>query len=230
MVHYDGMRWSRIETGRSEDLWGIFGFSPDDLWIVGGDPFDGDPIVLHYDGAIFEAETIAASDNPGGAHALFKVWGASGTLFAVGQKGLILGRSSDSWTTMSAGALADQDFVSLWGTGPDHVVAVGGRQNARIATFDGADWQTRAPDALAGLNGVHLSSEDLAVIGGVRGFLGRFEPSTGEVVREAEGLTELDVHAVWGDGAGRHIAVGGTFAEPHRGVALIRESDIAPPR
>ena len=86
--------------------------------------------------------------------------------------------------------------------------------------WDGVRWETEALE-LNGLNGVHMPSPDLAVVGGVAGFVGRFDPTTRAMVREAE-LTHLDIHAVWGDGAGRHYAVGGTFSEPHRGVALLR--------
>lgn len=218
MVHYDGEAWSAIETGTDLNLWGVFGFAPDDLWIVGGDPFEGAPILLHYDGTRFEPAPIPA----GPEHALFKVWGIDGRVFAVGQQGLILGYDAGAWTRYDAGAEADADFVSLWGTSGDHIVAVGGRSGARIAKFDGARWETRAPSAFAGLNGVHMERDDEAIIGGIFGFAGRYVPSSGAMVREADGLTDLDIHAVWGDGDGTHYAVGGTFAEPHRGVVLRR--------
>ena len=220
MVHYDGRAWSTIATGTRVHLWGIFGFAPDDLFIVGGDPFAGEPLILHYDGAIFTPRVVP---NPVGAHALFKIWGIDGEIFAVGQNGLILRLESGAFEPLSAGTLADQDFVSLWGTSADRIVAVGGRQNARLAHWNGQQWQTMAPDDLAGLNGIHMPHRDLAILGGAFGFAGRLDMPSGAIVREAAGLTSLDLHAVWGDGHGRHYAVGGTFALPHRGVALVRE-------
>ncbi|MCA9617663.1 MAG: hypothetical protein KC731_01490 [Myxococcales bacterium] len=223
MVHFDGARWSTLATGTRDDLWGVFGFAPDDLWIVGGDPFEGDPIVLHYDGHRFQSERIL--DHPEGAHALFKIWGVDGELHAVGQRGLVVRRREGVWETVSAGPLADQDFVSLWGTARDRIFAVGGRSEGRIARYDGERWTTTAPGT-PGLNAVQILGDEL-LVGGVHGFLARHDPATGVTVVEAEGLVDLDVHALFAtgptsDGEGEAYAVGGSFAEPHRGVALRR--------
>jgi hypothetical protein len=224
MAHYDGTAWSIIDVGTTIDLWGIFGRSPTDIWIVGGDPFDvnGTPLILRYDGTTFTPFEIDSADNPQQARALFKVWGIGDALFAVGQKGLIVRFDGTAWKSTPAGALATQDFVSLWGTATDHIVAVGGRNNARISTWDGSAWNTFGPDALGGLNAVHMPTPDVAVVGGILGFVGRFDVATGEVIREAEPLSRVDIHAIWGDGQGKHYAVGGTFTVPHQGVALVR--------
>lgn len=224
MAHYDGSAWTAIDTGTTEDLWGIFGFARDDLWIVGGNPFDGDPIILRYDGSTFTPFIVDPADNPQAAKALFKVWGIGGQLFTVGQKGLILRFDGTAWKATPAGALATQDFVSLWGTAEDHIVAVGGRNNARISVWDGSAWDTVGPDALGGLNAVHMPAPDHAIIGGILGFVGRFDVATREVIRESDPFSRVDIHAVWGDGQGKHYAVGGTFFTPHEGVALVREA------
>ncbi len=222
MAHYDGTAWSVIDVGTTEDLWGVFGFARDDLWIVGGNPFDGAPLILRYDGDTFTPYAVEPSENPQDAKALFKVWGIGSELFAVGQRGLILRFDGSAWKATGAGPLASQDFVSLWGTAEDHIVAVGGRNNARIAVWDGSAWDTVGPDALGGLNAVHMVSPDHAVIGGILGFVGRFEVASREVVREADPFSRVDIHAIWGDGAGKHYAVGGTFLNPHEGIALVR--------
>jgi hypothetical protein len=222
MAHYDGSNWTTIDTGTTEDLWGIFGFTATDLWIVGGDPFDNDPLILRYDGSTFTPYPVDAAQNPQGAKSLFKVWGIGSELFAVGQKGLILRFDGTNWVNSPAGAEANQDFVSLWGTSESDIVAVGGRNNARIATWNGSSWDTIAPSALGGLNAVHVPEPGMAVIGGIFGFVGRFESATGEVTTEADSLTRVDIHAMWGDGQGKHYAVGGTFLEPHEGALLVR--------
>jgi hypothetical protein len=222
MARYDGSSWTKIDTGMTQDLWGIFGFAPDDLWIVGGDPFTGPPVLAHYDGENFTSYAVVESENPQGAKALFKVWGIEGQLYAVGQLGLILRRDGDKWLAMPAGPKADQDFVSLWGTAGDNIVAVGGRNNARVAHWNGQAWTTVAPEALGGLNAVYMSDPGKAIVGGIFGMVGRYETATASVVRESDPLTKTDVHAMWGDGAGTHVAVGGTFLEPHEGVVLWR--------
>ena len=224
VVHYNGDAWQTVESGVTEDLWGIFGFSRDELWIVGGEPMAGEPVILHFDGAgTFRRMPVDAAENRRGAHALFKVWGIDGRLFAVGQLGLILEYDGDRWVYAPAGAEADQDFVSLWGTAGDHIVAVGGRSNARIAVFDGSAWRTSSPPQIGGLNAVYMAEPDEAIVGGVFGYVGAFAPSSGALQDESQDVTRLDVHAIWGDGAGRHYAVGGFFLEPFDGFALIRE-------
>lgn len=218
-LHYDGEEWTALPTGTDEDLWGVFGFAGDDLWVVGGDVREGEPLLLHYDGNAFTAEPLPATENPVGAHALFKVWGIGDKLFAVGQLGLILERTGGAWVYRPAGEQADDDFVSLWGTSEDHIIAVGGRANARIAVYDGSAWRTEAPTGVGGLNGVFLQAPGKALVGGVFGYIGEYDVASGALVHHDSG-TRFDVHALWGDGSGTTYAVGGNFLPPYRGVAL----------
>ncbi|MDD9968734.1 MAG: hypothetical protein OXR73_21010 [Myxococcales bacterium] len=224
VVHYDGRRWDVLDSGVEDDLWGIFGFDDSELWIVGGDPADPDaaPVLLRYDGATFERVAVDPGENSRNARALFKIWGIDGALFAVGQRGQIFEHRSGRWRNSPGGALADQDFVSLWGTSADNIVLVGGRSNARIATYDGSRWTTRGESGLGGLNGVFMTSPDVAIVGGVEGFVGRYELADDRIVPETQDVTTIDVHAVWGDGDGTFYAVAGEFAPPFGGAALVR--------
>lgn len=222
VVHYDGAAWTALDSGVEDDLWGVFGFGPDDLWIVGGDANGDAPVILHYDGNVFEAVEVSASENPRDAKALFKVWGIDGRLFAVGQAGWILEYVDGEWLNRPAGAEANQDFVSLWGTGPDDIVVAGGRSNARIAEWDGVEFTTVSPSRLGGLNAVFVPEPGTAIVGGVFGFVGAYDTETNEVSAEDSPGGADSVHAVWGDGAGRTYAVGGSFFTPHRGLAWVR--------
>lgn len=221
VARWSGSTWSELDSGTDTDLWGVFGFSSDDVWIVGGTVGETEPLLLHFDGQDFTPHSLPADQNPRNASAVFKVWGIDGTLFAVGETGLMLQWEGAAWISLAAGAQANQDFVSLWGTSADHMVAVGGRGNARVATWDGSAWDTVAPSAIGGLNAVAMVDEDEAIIGGVSGFVGTFTPSTGEVAFE-DTLPGGDVHATWNDGAGRTYAVGGRFYEPMTGLAWVR--------
>lgn len=226
VIHYDGDAWRALDSGTEVDLWGIFGFEPDEMWIVGGDPFDseGTPALFRFDGEELEEIGVDDAENPRGAHALFKVWGIDDALFCVGQRGAIIGRDGERWVDNPAGAEADQDFVSLWGTSDTNIVAVGGRSNAKIATYDGEAWTTRSPTGLGGLNAVNMVESERAIIAGVEGFVGRYEVTLDKVVEEEQSVTTLDIHAVWGDGAGRHYAVAGEFLPPFQGAALVRST------
>ncbi|MCB9680429.1 MAG: hypothetical protein H6733_03080 [Alphaproteobacteria bacterium] len=227
-LHYDGSAWTVLDPGTDEDLWGVWGSSPTDVWVVGGATTDTDasPVLLHYDGAAFTPYTLDAADNPAGANALFKVWGLGGTVFAVGAKGLIVQWDGSAWHRTDAGAT--DDFVSLWGTASDHVVAVGGRSIAQVATWDGTAWTTTNPTRpdgsglpIVGLNAVTMADAGTAIVGGLQGWVGTFDPTDGTWVDEGY-QAAVTVHATWDDGAGTTWAVGGTFTAPHTGQILLR--------
>ncbi len=220
-AHWDGATWSVVDFGTTEDLWGIFGFSRDDLWLVGGDPDEGDPLIIRYDGSTATVVPVAPEENPRGARSLFKVWGIGGELYITGQTGTLLYWDGAAWRFQSGGSEANQDFVSLWGTDTDHIVAVGGRGNGRIATWDGSAWTTISPSGVGGLNAVTMVSPTETVVGGVNGYVGSFDPTTGILTDEGF-LTFDDIHAAWYDGAGTTWAVGGHFLEPFTGVAYSR--------
>jgi hypothetical protein len=221
VLHYDGDAWTALDSGTELDLWGVFGFAGDDLWFVGGDINAGEPVLLNYDGDAFTPYVLPSEQNPQGAFALFKVYGVAGKLFAVGQRGLILEYDGADWIAQGAGAEANDDFVSLWGVDGDFLVAVGGRANARIATYDGTSWNTVAPSGLGGFNAVYFDSPDEIVVGGVNGQGGLFDPEIDDVVLE-DTATGFDIHAIFGDGQGTYYAVGGNFLDPFRGVVLVR--------
>ena len=149
--HHDGDSWQSIGYPGDEDLWGIWGTSEDDdvVAIVGGSVADGEPVLTHYDGQEFTPTALDAEQNPLGAHALFKVWGAGNHVVAVGQLGLVLVHDGEGWTRASAGENADDDFIALSGTGAEDLVLVGGRNSARVATAAGDAFETVEPSGTA---------------------------------------------------------------------------------
>ena len=86
------------------------------------------------------------------ARALFKVWGIGSKVFAVGEDGLIVeyDATNNLWFQVPGGPNADQDFVSLWGTSENNIVAVGWRSGARISEYDGSNWTTLKPSGVGG--------------------------------------------------------------------------------
>ena len=219
VIHYDGISWTALDSGTTDDLWGIWGPAPDDVWIVGGTVGQGDPVILHFDGATFTP--VAMPPNDRGATSLFKVWGIGSKIFAVGQNGVIIQYEGAQWFQVLAGSQANEDFVALWGTSEENIVAVGGRATARLAVYDGEQWTTYKHEGIPGLNAVCTEDPREVVVGGVNGYVGRYDPQTNTLIAEMA-PTEIPVHGAWADGTGRSYGVAGQFAAPYTGVAMIR--------
>ncbi len=220
LVHWDGAAWAALESGTDRDLWGVWGASSTDLWLVGGEVTGTWPLSLHWDGAAATEVPIEADQNLHGGVALFKVWGIGDDTWAVGDLGLVLRWDGTRWNENFGGEKANDDFVSLWGEAADDVVAVGGRGNGRIARWDGSGWTTTMPDALTGLNAVYVQ-DGLAFVGGIYGYTGTLDLADGALVGDPVAVTD-DVHAIWADGADAVWAVGGVFTAPYRGFLLRR--------
>lgn len=219
VVHFDGSSWSALDSGLNIDFWGVYGDAPDDLWMVGEGEGET-PAIAHYDGAEFSEAEL--EENPRAARALLKVWGIEDRNVILGENGTIAELEDGAWEPVSTGEDATEMFVSLWGTGPDRIVAAGGESRAQIAVRDAEGWETEAFPTEPGLNGVYMDHPEIAVVSGFDGFLGRYDVETGELIRE-EAAALRRLHSVWGDGEGRYYSVGGTFAEPHEGEAFVRD-------
>lgn len=226
VIIHDGVTWSALDSGTSADLWGVWGRSPNDVWIVGGTIGSGEPVLLHYDGSGFTSWPIPENDRQSGA--LFKVWGIGSSLFAVGQRGLIIEFDGDAWFQVPAGSAADDDFVALWGTAEDRIVAVGGRGSGRVSTWDGLQWSTTQLSGIPGLNAVTMVDADTAIVGGFNGYTATFDFDSRTLTPEMT-PTRLAVHGAWSDGAGSVYSVGGRFSAPYEGVALVRTIDLPAP-
>ncbi|MCB9732801.1 MAG: hypothetical protein H6745_09345 [Deltaproteobacteria bacterium] len=213
----DGTTFSQVASPTDQDLWGVWGAAPDDLWAVGGNASPGGvPTILRWDGATWTSVAVPALQK-GDVRAFFKVWGSSADdVLIVGHKGVVLRWNGAELVEELVGA--SDDLISVWGTGPDHVVIVGGRGNALITTWDGATWKTNVPtDArgvpLPGLNGVWMRSDGAFHTVGLYGTLARVDFAS-LAVETAEVSTPYDFHAVFGTSDDELIAVGGSFRQP----------------
>jgi hypothetical protein len=91
------------------------------------------------------------------AQRLFDVWGSSASdTYAVGWAGEILHYDGIQWGVVDSGSGDAAFLLSVSGTGPDDIVAVG-RTNSRhalICTFDGNTWTKRSLSGVEELRGV----------------------------------------------------------------------------
>ncbi len=225
VVHYDGTIWSEVDSKTEQDLWGVWGASPNDVYMVGGSPFSGETTILHWDGTEIQEEELPDEANPLSVRSLFKVYGIGSRVFAVGAAGLIVEKTSEGWIRHPAGSEADEDFVSLWGTSDDDIIAVGGRSGSQFATWDGTSWTTSTPSQnFGGLNAVYVSPNGRVLVGGLQGSIGYLDRESNDVVyRDSD--TSIDVHAIWVDPSGIAYAVGGTFTDPGIGVVMRLEAN-----
>lgn len=223
VLHYDGAAWTLMDTPTDQDLWGIWGAAPDDLWAVGGtarDPSVGQPTLLHYDGASWTEATVPALTPPD-VTALFKIWGSSASdVYAVGVGGAVIHYDGTAWTELAVGARGG--FSAVWGTGPDNVVIVGGQTSPHLSHWDGTEWRSVALTGLPGVSGVWTRGS-IAHICGFQGLVATVDLETYEVVVE-EADTRRQFHAAYGVG-GMLWAVGGNIAGTGDavGVAFRRE-------
>lgn len=222
-LHYDGSSFTKLDTPTDQDLWGVWGAAPDDMWAVGGrGQAENQATILHYDGTAWTKSSTPTLSRPN-VFAYFKVWGTgSDNVYVVGQRGALVHWDGAAWSEIESGTA--EDLISLWGTGPDRIVAVGGRNNGEAVIYDGTSWKHQSLAPLAGLNGVWMRTPNKAHICGVQGTIATLDLETLDYTFE-ETDTFLTMHAMFGTSDGRLFSVGGSLLDvrpPHKGVALMR--------
>lgn len=211
-----------VATPSRATLYGIWAFSDDDVWAVGGEP-GGRGVVLHGGRSGFAIDSSAPD-----SATLYKLWAADPEhIVVVGQDGTLLRRQRQA-----AGLVWSRDvspvrdrLLTAWGTAPDAVYAVGGLGNARLLRFNGEGWQSDSAVAeLSGLAGVYGDAEQL-LIAGQSGLVASRAASApaGTAFTVIEPLTTLDLHAAV-SALGARWAVGGNLSQypvqPPRGIVL----------
>src|SRR5262249_33213473 len=136
---------------------------------------------------------------------LYKVWGADGMVYAIGEHGNILRRDASGWSRISSGTT--DTLRTLTGRAADDVWAVGGQQGPGALHFDGTAWTQGGPPVGSPLVGVTMAPN---------GELWSTS-ATGELwQRGASGWAQIDLglaaslHFVALGANGRRFAGGGT--------------------
>ncbi|MBX7193367.1 MAG: hypothetical protein K1X94_15035 [Sandaracinaceae bacterium] len=221
---WNGASFDTQESGTTENLWGVWGASETDVWAVGGSGFEGSvATVIHWDGASWTPAALPTLERPN-VFAFFKVWGSSADdVWVVGQRGAVVHYDGSAWTEELVGA--SDDLIAVWGTGPDHVVMVGGRSNAIVVTWDGTSFVSSNLAPLPGLNGVWMDNDRVFHVAGTEGTLATIESSGLVWHDDAVPATRLAYHSITGDSSGRLWSVGGSLSSvtaPFVGIASTR--------
>jgi hypothetical protein len=135
ILHYDGIEWSRIESGGYSDtgtgvgggFWSVWGSSANDIYAVGG------RVVLHFDGHYWRE--IALPDTHLDHYDC--VWGTSAeNVYILGGLGRIYHYNGSTWQEMNIGQSVN--LTTIWGTSNNDVFAAG--YNGTIFHYDGEEW------------------------------------------------------------------------------------------
>jgi hypothetical protein len=169
-LHWDGARWSRVNTGSHGTLWWAHAFADGTLMFAGA----GATILRSTDGVTFTRMTV-----PGlAAHTVFGVWGASASdVYAVGsvsgRDGFVWHYDGTTWTNVAlpssvpTDALGDTPgFFKVWGDGAGHVYVVGGR-GVLMRSTGGAAFELLATNTDATLFTVSGDATHAVAVGGL---------------------------------------------------------------
>ncbi|MFV8753617.1 hypothetical protein ACNOYE_23940 [Nannocystaceae bacterium ST9] len=113
--------WERVwQADESQGaLMSVWGSSPDEVYVVGGQPDPQQGTVLRFDGSQWMPEQLPV-DTP----MLHWVYGVDDRVWAVGRLGAILVREGEVWTAEASPS--DRILWGIWGASADELWAVGG--------------------------------------------------------------------------------------------------------
>ncbi len=207
-LHWNGSMWTSSSTGTDANLFGVWVAASNDVWAVGGSPSTAGPndVLLHYDGVAWAP--VAPPRQLGATY--FKIWGLSPTdLHVVASAGLALHYDGSSWSEVATGVRAT--LFTAHG-GPAALRAIGGPP-ATVLLWDGHAWQTEpVPAEMSGaMTGIFVDAGGVTFMTGER--YQRYErDSSGGFTNDTDAPPFFgDLHAVWGDGRGNALAVGGNY-------------------
>lgn len=219
VLRYEAGAVTAVTAGTTATLYGVWAFSDDEVWAVGGD--DGQPGVVLRGGR----QGLAVDGSAPRTGALFKIYGAApGLLYAVGAGGVVLRRQGGAWIKDAPLIPGNERLFGVHGVG-DAVYAVGGVGQGRVVAYRAGAGELLATSGLSALTGVWVAPGGAVLVAGQGGLLAGRPAGGAAFAVEAPGVTDQDLHAVHGAGA-RRYAVGGNLSlfglRPPEGVLLHR--------
>lgn len=167
VLHYDGTKWTRIDSGVSSGA----------LWWISVTPIDGDFYIAGENGVILQFDPgngqFTRQTTPDSTTTLFGIWGASATnLWAVGgnteNQAVVWHYDGHMWTAQDVSTVVPSGVPTtlnkVWGSGVNDVYAVG--ETGIILHNGGSGWSLVPSTTDNSLFTVHGNGSIVAAVGG----------------------------------------------------------------
>lgn len=210
--------WQLSRAPSDERLFGVWGSSAADVWMVGGQTGRNRGVLWHDEGS--GPKAIEGGPAATSSAALFKAQGVGDdTIWFVGQSGLLLRKDRSGFEQFPA--LTNYPLMGLHGIATDRVYAVGGAAGGVLLGFDGTRWKDESPPDLPQLISVWTVDREEAWAAGFNGSAYHRKGGVWEEVKPRL-PTYVDIHSIWADGEGGVWMAGGRLAldPPTDGVLL----------
>jgi hypothetical protein len=224
ILRSDGKSFEVQQTPDKTQLFGIYAFSEQDVYAVGGNaqctPGIACGTIWHFDGKTW-SQPAGLTGALMGKATWFKTWGRNAKdLWVVGSSSEILHFDGTTWSETPVPA-PDQQIFTVHGN-DTLTVAVGGFGAGVVFENAGTGWKVaKVSGVMPGLRGVFVPADGRAVAVGENGSVWR---RCGGLWTQETAAPEalLDFHAVWKAASGELFAVGGAInAPPYAGGQIV---------
>ncbi len=233
VLHYDGTRWTRLNTGATGGLWWISVTPINSAFYMAGD----NGLVLRFD---LDTHKFSRLDVPAPTQTLFGIWGdAANNLYACGGDvadedfgGALWHYDGSMWSSIDLSAVLPGGVPTLykvWGRSANDVWVVG-REGA-VLHFDGTSWSKINSNSVRPLFTVHGNADRVVATGGFAD--GVILEYNGTSFTDATPLGTPQMNGVFmaPDGSGVTVGIAGAFARrtnlgwelPDTGLSTARD-------
>jgi hypothetical protein len=185
--HWDGRRWTDVESPTKRDLTAVWVAGPDDAWAV------GHGVIINWNGH----EWVMGVEPSPFLNAISGI--NSRDIWAVGDGGVAMHYDGKLWREVKTGF--EMDLYGVAGTGPGNVWAVG---DGAIIKWNEHEW-VMGVEPSPFLNAVWAANAEDVLAVGERGSMLHFD---GRRWSEIDSGTEYDLMGVWGSAPDDIWAVG----------------------